>query len=191
VPTPWGDRLRYANGNVRPLSQPYSIRDQFIEFPDRVNGRIFRVWYTRRPVGMFYGLVGGTCTSSTVIFPTTPTAGDRIPLDDYYNGMYVAVNNEVKRVSDYANSTKAATIEGAWTTTPVETTDTVSLISSLPQRLHSLIPDVAAMMIRGKVNDDELQSIEYTIEKVYNEYIGRLAHSQQQLGEQVRRVPRG
>jgi len=189
VPTPWGDRLHYSTGLVSPRSQPYSIRDQFIEFPDRVTGRTFRVWYTRRPVGLFYGTVSGTCSSTTVLFPTTPTCGVRVPLDDYYNGMYVEVNDEVKRVSDYVHSTKTATIEGTWATTPT-TSDTVSLISSLPIRLHALIPTVGAKMIRGTVNDDDIQTVMMLIEESYNEFIGRLAHSQTQLGEQIRRVPR-
>jgi hypothetical protein len=190
VPTPWGDRLWYANGDVNPLKQPWSVRDQFLEFPDRPNGRTFRVWYTRRPVGLFYGTVGVGNTSTTVVFPTTPTAGERIPQDDYYNGMYGACASQVRRISDYVNSTKTATIESAWTTTPTDSVTEFSLISSLPNRLHPLIPDVAAKMIRGKVNDDEIGGIDALIEEVYTEYIGRLAHSQAQLGEQIRRVPR-
>ena len=190
TPTMWQDRLSYSLNLIAPYWQPFSIRDQFIEFPEKPSGNIYRVWYTRRPVGLFYGAVGDTCSSTTVVFPTTPTSGTRMPLDDYYNGMYVSVSNEVKRVSDYVNSTVTATIEGTWTTTPTKTTSEVSIISSLPTRLHSLIPTVGAKMIRGTVNDDELQGIMILIEETYNEYIGRLAHSQQQLGEQIRRIPR-
>jgi len=189
VPTPWGDRLHYSTGLVTPPSQPYSIRDQYIEFPDRVDARTFRVWYTRRPVGLFYGTVSGTCSSTTVLFPTTPTCGVRHLVDDYYNGMFCEVNDEVRKISDYVTSTKTATVESAWLTTPTAD-DTVSLISSLPTRLHSLIPAVGAKMIRGTMNDDDINAIMALIEETFTEYIGRLAHSQVQLGEQIRRVPR-
>jgi hypothetical protein len=188
LPTDWQDRMYYVYRGVPANREPWSIRDEYIEFPSKPSGEIYRIWYTRRPVGLFYGTTAAGA-ATTITFPATPTFGELVALDDYYIGMKVYNNGETRVISDYVASTRVATVEAAWVTTPLNT-HTMSLISPLPERLHSLIPDVAAMMIRAKVSDDDIGAIRVMIRETFDKYLMRISTPQTQASKQIRRNPR-
>jgi hypothetical protein len=189
IPTDWQDRLKYLYGDIQPDDEVWSIRDQYIEFPRKPSGETWRVWVSRRPTGLFYGTVGTGSASTTIVFPTTVTAGEIIPQNDYYIGMKVHCNGEVKLITDYVASTKTATISGTWSTTPLNT-HTMSLISSLPDVLHVLIADVAAMFIKGKANDDQIDSISRLIDNTFATHITQLSTPQNQMPGQITKISR-
>lgn len=190
LPTDWQDRLYYVQNAIETYREPWNIRDEYINFPSKPNGRIYRIWYTRRPTGLFYGTPAAGA-STTITFPSTPTFGDLRPIDDYYIGMKVhnSGGGEIRTITDYVASTRVATVDSAWSTTPT-TGHTMSLISPLPERLHSLIPDVAAMMIRAKVSDDDINAIYPMIQDTFNKYLKRISAPQTQSSKQIKRNPR-
>lgn len=158
-PTDWFDRMRYFQDDVATPRIPYSIRDNYIEFPEETDSHTARVWYVRRPVGLFYGTVAAGA-ASTVTFPATPTAGEVLQQDDYYNGMDVYVNGQIRRVTDYVGSTRIATVASSWDTNPTAS-DTVELLSPLPKRLHKLIVGVATRLIKIAQDDNDIQVERY------------------------------
>lgn len=153
IPFDWMDRMGYYMNQILQTRESWAVRGHSLEFPNKPNGNTFRVWYNRRPVGLFYGTVAAGA-STTVTFPASPTYGHIVPEDDYYNGMRVVVNEQVRTVTDYVASTRVATISPEWTTTPT-TSDTVELISSLPDRMHPLIADTAIRTLKVSQDDDD------------------------------------
>lgn len=188
IPTDWWDRLSFINNEIIPEDEVWSIRDKYIEFPRKPTGETWRIWLSRKPTGLLSGTAAGG-SSTTIIFPTTNSYGDTILKDDYYIGMSVYCNNEVKLITDYVSSTKTATVSGTWTTTPTNA-HSMSLISSLPTVLHSLISTVAAMYIRGTANDDPIEGINALIEDTFLKHIKRLSTAQKQTAKQITRVQR-
>ena len=187
-PTKWKDRGNYYWNKILCQYEPWSIRDQYIEFPLKPTNITMRIWISRSPVGLLYGTAAGG-SNTTIIFPTTPDMGSRILIDDYYNGMKVYCGGEIKIITDYVSSTKTATVNSTWIATPTGAS-AMSLISNLPDSLHSLIPDVAAMLIRGKAYDDQIDTISALIEKTIEENFSGLIRPQRQSSETVRKIPR-
>ncbi len=189
VVTAWHDRLNVIDDTMQTEQIAWSVIDNYLEFPKQATTGTMRVWYTRRPVGFFYGVVAAGSTSTTVVFPTTPTAGERLLQDDVYIGMKVYVGGQVRRITDYVSSTKTATVSPAWTTTPVVTTDTVELISPLPAQYHKIIVNRAAQSIKLHMDDDD-SGIARQIEQDENRAKSRLAKRQRQMPETVRHIDR-
>jgi len=189
APSNWFDRMQYFQENINAKRIAWNIRDQYIEFPNAADltASTLRVWYVRRPVGFFYGTVAAGA-ASTVTFPTTPTAGEVILSNDYYNGMQVYINGDVRWITDYVGSTRVATVNAAWTAVPT-TANTVELMSPLPDRLHSLIVNVAAKLVKI-ANDDDISLIENFIKDQLARFIKRLNKPQIQEAEVIRKVPR-
>ena len=189
VVTAWHDRLNVIDDTMVTDRIVWSIIDNNLELPNQETSGTLRVWYTRRPVGFFYGLVGAGSTTLTVTFPATPVMGELIPQNDYYNGMKVYVNGQIRRITDYVASTKVATITPAWTTTPVETTDTVELISPLPAQYHKTIVNRAIQSIKLDLDDDD-SGIAQKIAQDENRAKSRLGKRQRQMPETVRHIDR-
>jgi len=154
VGTYWSDRMLWQEGRVGSGRIVYNIRDKIIETPNKDSSATLRIWYARKPVGFLYGTAGGG-TSTTIILPSSPTAPTYdapVPKDDYYNGMLVECNSEVFSIIDYVCSTKTATIDGTWLTTPLDT-HKMSLVSPLPEQYHRLIVEIAKRY--GKIDKDD------------------------------------
>jgi len=191
VATYWSDRMLWQEGMVESGRVVYSIRDKIIELPQKNSGVTLRIWYARKPVGLLYGTVGSGSTSTTIVFPTTPTAptsGVPVPKDDYYNGMCVECNSEVFPITDYVTSTKTATIDGTWLTTPLNT-HTMSLISPLPEQYHHLIVELAKRY--GKIDKDDddtylIREIGMEEETMNAEFARENRHRQRS----IKRIPR-
>jgi len=189
IVTAWHDRLNIIDDTILTSKIVWSIIDNSLELPDCETSGTLRVWYTRRPVGFFYGLVGAGSTTLTVTFPVEPVMGELIPQNDYYNGMKVYVNGQVRRITDYVASTKVATITPAWTTTPVVTTDTVELISPLPAQYHKSIVNRAIQSIKLDLDDDD-SGIARKIMQDENRAKSRLGKRQRQMPETVQHIDR-
>ena len=187
--TAWHDRLSVIDKPFLANKEPWNIIDNNIEFPNQPTSGTMRVWYTRRPVGFFYGTVGAGNTSTTVVFPATPTAGELIPKDDWYNGMKVYCAGQVRRITDYDRASATATITPAWTTTPTDSTTTVELISPLPDRYHKNIINDAIRIIK-LVLDDDVINISRAIDEDDERMKGRMATRQKQSPEYIRHISR-
>lgn len=112
----------------------YYLKDGKIGIPSELVSGTFRVWYPNYVKPLFYGTVTAT-TSNTVTF-TTATTGSIVPVDDYYNGMYlVNTNGEFKEVTDFVGSTLVFTVDSDWAVTPT----IVSLASPIPPRFQTLL----------------------------------------------------
>lgn len=185
--TEWADRMDYFSSDIVPTDEPWAIRDDFIEFNRLPNNATMRIWYTRRPVGLFYGTAGGGASTS-VIFPTTATLGEVIHADDYYIGMKVCYANQVRRITDYVASTKTATVTPAWGTAPTGTSE-ISLVSPLPDRYHPLIVDIASRIIKIGLDDDD-SLIRQAIMESTTTMTSRLTKAQSQSPQFIRKISR-
>lgn len=183
----WQERMNYIEGLVETSKIPFSVRGKYLELPNKTNSATIRVWYVRRPTGLFYGTVAAG-SSTTVTFPATPTAGEVIQEDDYYNGMSVYVGGQTREITDYVGSTRVATVDSAWSTTPT-TSDTVELISPLPSRLHKLIVHTAVRMIKVGLDEDDTLIARFVNESV-NDIIQRLREPHKQGAVRVRKISR-
>ena len=159
----WADRMEYHEDNIVTDKIPWSIRDNYIEFPNLDNSMTVRIWYSKKPTGFFYGSAQTGSISTTVILPSSATAGEVLIDDDIYVGMKIYYSNQVRRITDYVGSTKVATITPAWTSIP--TTGTIELISPLPDRYQRLIVEEAARKIKIANSDDDSQIGHYTTEQ--------------------------
>ncbi len=149
--TAWRDRMNYYDNYLIPWNEPWNINNGYIEFPHQPTGTVIRIWYTRRPTGLFYGTTTtGTTTTAAI---TTATAGEIVLENDYYNGMKITKGTQVRRITDssFSSTTVTLTVTPAWTTAP--TTTEISLMSPLPERYHQLIVDEAIR--RQKVGNDD------------------------------------
>lgn len=188
-PSSWFDRMEYFEGDILTNSVPFSVRDNYIEFPYKTNSATMRVWYTRRPVPLHYGTVG-TVGATTVVFPSVSTGGGELRLeDDYYNGMKIYSTGQIRTISDYVGSTRTATISTAWTTNPTSNTSTYSLLSPLPERLHPLIAEVAVRLIKIAQDDDDTQVARFVNEAIDN-ILKRLRRPVKSGADRIRKVNR-
>jgi len=93
-------------------------------------------WIVESPPKLSYG-VGAAYANTSITLATTPTIGPTVENDDYYNGAEVAIESgsyigQVREISDYAGSTRIATV-AAWTNNPTGATDYYSILSPLPR----------------------------------------------------------
>ena len=186
-PDTWYNHIVYSDSDLICTSEPWMIRDEYIEFPNRPSGVTMRVWYTRRPTGLFYCTATGG-TTSTVTFPATATVGEIVAEDDWYNGMRVYCAGQTRRITDYTGATRTATVSPAWTVAPTSTS-VVSLISPLPDRMHPIIADLAARYIKVS-NDDDDSPIRRMIDDELATGRRSIARPQSQTPEYIRKVPR-
>lgn len=193
----WLDRMSVSPSPLSGViigTQPVSweIRGNYIEFPSRPDDMTVRVWYTRFPVGFFYGACGNaTVTSTTVELPDTLTAGEIVHTDDYYNGsrIYNGADGLVHTISDYVASTDVITVSAAWGTNPTASTTVIEIVSPLPERIHDVIAMIAARNIRVN-NDDNIAQLETMIEKRLDEFLARFRKPQSQEPNRIRKVLR-
>jgi hypothetical protein len=185
--TDWLDRMQYFEGLIDDTRLEWSIVDQYIEFPNKETSRTARIWYTRRPVGLFYGTVGTGNTSTALKFPATPTAGELIPENDYYNGMKVYFSGQIRTISDFVASTNVATIAPAWATTPTDSVSVIELLSPLPDRLHKLIPNIGARLIKAG-NDDDTSELRLLISEQIQDIIKRIKKPAAQQPTTIRKT---
>jgi len=183
----WFDRMQYAESLHKTPRIVWSVIDQYLEFPKQENNKTVRVWYTRRPVGLFYGTVGVGNTSTSVVFPSSPTAGEIILENDYYNGMRSYFSAQTRRITGFVAATYTATISPAWTTTPTDSTSTVEVLSSLPDRMHKLIPNIGARLIKAG-NDDDTSEIRLLIREQIDDIIKHIKLPAAQQPETIRKV---
>lgn len=186
-PDMWYNRIIYSDSDMCSTREPWCIRDEYIEFPNKPSGMTMRVWYTRRPSGLFYGVAAGG-SSTSIVFPAVPTVGEVVQEDDWYNGMRVHCDGQVRRITDYVGSTRTATISPAWNVVP-SSTSAMSLMSPLPDRMHPLISDIAVRYLKVS-NDDDDTVVRRMIEE--DLAVGRksIARPQSQSPEFVRKIPR-
>lgn len=189
VSTAWQDRMQYIDNSIMTEYEPFSIIDDYLEFPLLPGSGTMRVWYTRRPVGMLYGTCGATVSSTTFTLPTTPTEGEVVVQDDYYIGMKVYFGGQIRRITDYVASTKVATIDAAWATNPTASTSTVEIIAPLPNRYLDLAVMMATRAIRI-AHDDPIQELDYIIEKKLKAMKLRMSRKNSMGGENVRNISR-
>jgi len=162
INTIWMDRMEYHENNIVTDKLVWSIRDNYIEFPNQETSMTVRIWYSKKPTGLFYGTAqAGSSTSVTL--PTTATAGEVLIDNDVYIGMKIYSANQVRRITDYVGSTKVATITPAWTTNP--STGTIELISPLPDAYQQLMVAEAARIIKIANSDDDTQIGRYIVER--------------------------
>lgn len=192
----WFDRMSvspYSSGSYIVGSQKIKaeVRGNYIEIPSRATSMTLRVWYTRFPVSFFYGVCGATVTSNTVVFPTSPTAGEIIRQNDYYNGakLYNTADGLTHTISDYVASTNTATVSANWSTNPTGSTTVIEIVSPLPERIHDVIAMIAARNVRVN-NDDNISQLEAMIEKRLDEFLARFRKPQSQEPDRIRKVLR-
>lgn len=134
-------------------------------------------------IPVFGNLHAGTvnaATSTTITFPATPTWKDQIGVsitDDDYIGMEVVITSgtgigERKKITDYTGgSTRQATVESAWTSTP-DTDSTYSIVSPIPDDFHDVVCLDAAVALAGKSPRRRMQQWTALLKDRQDEMVG-------------------
>lgn len=102
-------------------------------------------------------------TSTTITLKSTSSA-----TNDYYNGLYITItggtgSGQIRTIEDYVGSTKVATVDRAWTTTP-DNTSTYSLTSFTTESVGQYIN--ASPQGRAKI----LRYVSATVVEAVTEY---------------------
>lgn len=184
VYTLWGDRLSYHTDKIITTSIAWSVRDNYLELPNLETGSVLRVWYTRRPTGFFY-CTAASGTTTTAALPATMTAGELILEDDIYIGMKVAINTQVRSITDWVASTRTLTF--AAVSSAVGSSTIIDLISPLPKQYQHRIVDLTCRRMRIGLNDDDLSIARYDL-KNKETMQGRLSRKSRQEPELISKV---
>jgi len=184
--TIWGDRLFYRNNWAEYYSSgiEWSINGNTLNIPTQNQTGTLRIWYTRRPTGFFYATAASGSTT-TAVMPATPTSGQLVLEDDYYNGMMCATNTQVTRITDYVASTRTFTFDAQ--TTAITSSTIFDLMSPLPERYQDEIIDKAIRRILIGSKQDDSQIARYNAENT-ERMKNRLSIKTAQAPKRIRRV---
>lgn len=186
ITTIWGDRMRYVEDtNDYTGRVVWSIRDQYIEFPHEQSGNVMRIWYSKKPTGLFYGpaAAGATTTSVTI---SSATVGQLVAETNHYVGMYLMSGTQARRIT--ASTTAGVFTVDAFSTAPAEAA-VLDLVNPLPQRYHQRIVREAVIAIRAS-NDDPIGDLLALSDREATTMTRRLRKSSVQGPELIRRVDR-
>ncbi len=187
ITTIWGDRMKYIDSSGYATgSVIWSIRDQYLELP-QLNTGTLRIWYSKKPTGLFYGsATAGTTTTATF---TAATVGQLVMENDYYIGMFLMHDSQARRVTDFTISgLNAAFTVDAWTTAP-SVADVLDLVSPLPRNYHQRIVREATIALRA-TGDDPVRDLVVLSDREAIIMTRRLRRPQIQGPEFIRRVDR-
>jgi hypothetical protein len=125
------------------------------------------------PVALSYGTAAAGA-STTITLATTPTIGRTYVDDDYYNNarIYIASgtgSGQTRTISDYAGSTRIATVSAAWGTNP-DATSVYSILDDLPLVM------APAIALRAAVN---ISRVEVRFENSLPRFLGEYERAEQ------------
>lgn len=129
------------------------------------DGRYCRIFFTPTTPDL-HRATAAAGTSSTITLGTTGTAstvGTIKTVDNYYKDMRVEIisgtgSGQVRRVSQYVGSTKVATMDANWSTTP-DSTSVYSINCPIVDDYHELLALGAAIRRQGLKVEDDISSL--------------------------------
>jgi hypothetical protein len=127
----------------RIVSYGWDIRGSKLHFHDTPGSAVTDKWrlhYVRRIAEPSYGTAAAGSTTSLTL-AASPTYGDSVNQDDYYNNSRILIVSgggagEIRTVSDYVGSTRAATID---TGTAITTASVYSILPDIPDHAAALV----------------------------------------------------
>lgn len=158
--TPWGV-YEFGDGEVRKI--------KLVPLPSTSESNVLQLKYERRPVPLGFGTAAAGA-ASTITLASSPTVGSTSGLDDYYNGSEIEIVSgtgagQVRRISDYVGSTRVATVDTAWDTTPTA----ASVYSLLPpfgmEARNAILYGAAANLVAADGTEDPgvlVQKMQYS-----------------------------
>lgn len=159
------DNLRHYTSSNRVISSSgYTLFDEVMEFlPDSKVGVSYycRIYYlpTAPDLHRAVAQTGAASTITLGLNAATTTLGKVSSIDNYYKGMYIEIfsgtgEGQIRRITQYDGTTKIATIDPVWTTTP-NTTSIYSIVSPIKEDFHELLALGAVIRAKGiKIEDD-------------------------------------
>ena len=138
-PIYYEDRFRILN-QVRGKISYYPLHGK-IGIPAEISSGTLRVYYPQQPKPLFYDTCTAATGTSVTFDPSSETnrEGKIVPVDDYYNGMFLVNDNgEFKEITDFVASTFVFTT-GTWETTQSGSTSVLSLVAPFSPRFYSMI----------------------------------------------------
>ena len=186
--TIWGDRLLYRNNWSEYYGQGirWSLQGNYLNVPTKNTTGTLRLWYTRRPTGFFYATATSGSTTTAVI-PATPTSGQLVLEDDYYNGMMCATDNQITRITDYVASTRTFTFDAQ--TTAVGSSTVFDLVSPLPAQYQAGIVGKATRRYLIGNQQDDIPLARYNAENSSRMKV-KLSHKTAQAHKAIRKARR-
>jgi hypothetical protein len=183
------DRFLYVLNQVATSSyRRYSIQRNKLLLPDKDSGGTVRVWYPFLPKKLLY-FTASSSTDTTVVSPSSVTAGSLIQIDDYYNGMFLLTDDgQFREVTDFVGSTRSFTVDADWDSNPSATT-VVSLCSPIWPEFQDLIHLEAGKLMRSDL-DMGIQEISIEIRDRYNDMEKTLRKYTSQKAIHVKKVGR-
>jgi hypothetical protein len=120
----------------------------------------YDAWIVQEPVNVsMSALAGASGSTDTITLEASPSVGSTVIEDDYYNGAQIAITSgtgvgQIRTISDYAGSTRVATLSTDWTTPPTVSGSSVySILTDIPGAAVNAQVLRAAMQI---VRSDEV-----------------------------------
>ena len=162
-----GDDFRYSGENQNISLEKYSLFGHRMIFTPGQNltGHI-RLWYTSHVPSMHYGTIAAA-TSTTVTLSSTPTVGLLERGNNIYQEMLLGIYSGtgiggIGRITEYVESTRVATVDSAFGTTPSGSA-VYSIISPVPEQMSEMLSLGACIRARGRIDDStDFQTMMYT-----------------------------
>jgi len=191
-------RQSWKNSLAFPNQGDYSVENTgTIRLINKISNQ-WRIWFSRIPVGLHSGTCAGG-TVNSVTFPSAPTLGEIVPVDDAYIGDLVYIISgpamgQTGRITAYNATTRVATVgnnvtyEGNAFTTAPTTSSTYSLIPWFPMDCAELLALSAARMFTKQSEAQAIIPLLAEAEKRFDKYIANPDKASQQ---DVRPLNRG
>lgn len=171
----------------------YMLFDDTIQFlSDSILGSNYyaRIYYLPFAPDLHRALAAAG-SSTTITFGTngaTTTVGNISAVDNYYQNMYIEIISgtgagQLRRITQYAGSTKVATVGVAWATTP-DATSVYSIVSPIKEDFQELLALGAAMRAKGIKTEDDTSAIA----QMYGVLMDEMVNSLERRNQKPRRV---
>lgn len=182
------------NGRGMIFTSGYHLYDEKIVFEPvgDFNSRYYvRIYYQPQAPDLHRGYPTAAAASTITLATSTATTtlGKVSPTDNYYQGMRIEIiegtgAGQIRRITKYAGSTRIATIETPWGTTP-NTTSKYSIVSPVQEDYHELLALGAVIRAKGIKTEDDASAAGAVYEALRADLVNAL---QQRNKQTVRRV---
>lgn len=193
------DNLRHYTSSNRVIRTNgfYLLDDVLQLLDDSVVGPQYygRIYYAPTSMDLHRAVAQGA-TASTITLgvnqtpsTATTTLGYIYPTNNYYQGAYVEIisgtgEGQIRRIKEYNGSTKVATVEPDWTTTPTNAS-VYSIVSPIKEDFQEMLALGGVMRAKGIKIEDETSEIATIYTLLKDEMVNSL---ERRNNSQTRRV---
>lgn len=139
----------------------------------------FRIWYHRRWPPLHYGTAQAGSTTTLQFDDSSGAVGKVIERDDLYIDTRLVITNalptaslkdSIRTISDYAGSTRTATVSAAFSAAVDSTTQYAMIVPVAPEHTSLLVNQTAYTLFEDVGQDSELVIKAPRLEKLWERY---------------------